>query len=335
MNLLKKIFKWTGIIIGSALILLIILGLSLRLFSSKPIPSGELIDVGGFKLHVKAVGKRNHKPTLVIESGAGAPGEYYYWLGELLKDSIRVIQYDRAGIGYSELSNSPRDPETIAYELHTLLEKSGEKPPYILAGHSYGGHYIRIFKELYPDEVAGLVFLDSPHPDIDKRLKMPQPPSYVNTLYKAVVVLGDLGLLNLYTQMTKRHILWAPGLPDDIMENYRDYTLSGKYVRAYLEEEKGHKKLVELSKRASQFDTIPIRVFSGTNLNEPMLRKMGIDPDFIRTERENMQREMASLSKNGQVIFLDGGHITIFSLKENAELICNEILDFIETLETK
>jgi pimeloyl-ACP methyl ester carboxylesterase len=214
------------------------------------------------------------------------------------------------------------------------LEKSGEKPPYILAGHSYGGHYIRIFKELYPNEVAAMVFLDSPHPDIDKRLKMPQAPSYVNILYKTLAVMGDLGLLNRYTRMAKRHILWAPGLPNNIMENYRDYTLSGKYIRGYLEEEKGYEKLVEISRKASKFDTIPVRVFSGTNLNEPMLRKMGIDPEFIRTERAKMQNEMASVSKNGKTLFLDGGHITIFSLKENAEIICTEILELIRELKS-
>jgi len=69
--------------------------------------------------------------------------EYYHWLSEGLKDSMRVIRYDRTGIGYSEASNTPRTPETIAHELHQLLEEAGESPPYIMAGHSLGGPYIR------------------------------------------------------------------------------------------------------------------------------------------------------------------------------------------------
>lgn len=333
MKTVKKILKWIGISLGSLLLLLLLAGLISRLFTPEPKPPGKLVDVGGFKLHINAVGERNSKPTLVIESGAGAPSEYYYWLGELLKDSIRVVRYDRAGIGYSEASEQPRDPETIAQELHRLLENSGEQPPYILAGHSYGGHYIRIFKQLYPNEVAGMVFLDAPHPDESERLKLPHSPSYLRPLYHVGAVASDLGILNLHGRFAKRPLLWAPGLPSKVIEGYRDYTVNGDYLWGYIKEEKKHKDLVDQSRKISQFDTLPIRVFAGTNLNEPLLRKMGYDPNFLRTERAKMQREMASRSSNGEVFFLKGGHITIFSLRESAEFICDEILKFVNELE--
>ncbi len=326
MRLFTKILKWIGLSIGALLVLIILAGLISRLFTPKPEPPGKLVDIGGFKLHINSVGAKNKKPTLVIESGAGAPSEYYYWLGELLKDSIRVVRYDRAGIGYSERSDGPRDPETIARELHILLEKAGESPPYILAGHSYGGHYIRVFQQRYPDEVVGLVFLDAPHPDARKRFNMPPSPRYLNSLYKAGAVLGDLGVLNLYFQGAKRPLAWAPGLPEAVIERYRDYTYNGKYLWGYLEEEKWHNELVDLSRKASEFDSLPIRVFSGTHLNEPALRRMGLNPKKMKTERVKMQEEMANMSTNGKVFFLDGGHITIFSLKENAAIICEEIL---------
>ncbi len=332
MKTIKKIVKWMGISVGSLLLLLILAGLLSRLFTSQPEPPGELVDVGGFKLHIKAVGQHNSKPTLVIESGAGAPSEYYYWLGELLKDSIRVVRYDRAGIGYSEGSDQPRDPETIAKELHQLLKNSGEEPPYILAGHSYGGHYIRVYKHLFPDEVLGMVFLDAPHADESERLKLPHSPAYLRPLYHLGAVAGDLGILNLHGRLAKRPLLWAPGLPKKVIEGYRDYVVDGGYLRGYIKEERKHKELVDLSRKISQFDTLPIRVFAGTNLNEPLLRKMGYDPDFLRTERAKMQREMASRSSNGEVFFLKGGHITIFSLKESAQFICDEILKFIHQL---
>ncbi|BFP40906.1 hypothetical protein FGF1_17510 [Flavobacteriaceae bacterium GF1] len=332
MKTVKKILKWIGISLGSLLLLLILAGLTSRLLTPESKPPGQLVDIGGFKLHINAVGERNHKPTLVIESGAGAPSEYYYWLGELLKDSIRVIRYDRAGIGYSEFSDRPRNPETIAEELHRLLKNSGEKPPYILAGHSYGGHYIRIFKQMYPNEVVGMVFLDAPHPDESERLNLPHSPSYLRPLYYLGAVAGDLGILNLHGRFAKRPLAWAPGLPKEVIEGYRDYWVDGNYLWGYIKEEKKHKDLVDLSRTISKFDTLPIRVFAGTNLNEPLLRKMGFDPDFLRTERAKMQKEMASRSSNGNVFFLKGGHITIFSLKESAQNICGEILAFISDL---
>ncbi len=332
MKIFKKILKWMGLTLASLVTLIILAGLTSRLIAPKPEPPGKLVDIGDLVLHIHAVGEKNSKPTLVIEAGAGAPSEFYHWLGEGLKDSIRVVRYDRAGIGYSELSETPRNPETTARELHTLLEKAGESPPYILAGHSYGGHYIRVFKELFPQEVAALVFLDSGHPDEAERLELPPTPGFLNTVYRIAAVLGDLGVLNLYFQQTERHILWAPGLPEKVMASYDDYTLNGKYLRGYLKEEKNYDRLLTLSKNAMENDTLPIRVFSGTHLNEKVLRERGFDPEKIRAERAKMQHEMAASSKNGKVVFLDGGHITIFSEKENADIICKEILDFLAEL---
>lgn len=316
---------------GLLLAMVILAGLVFRLFTPVPQPPGELIDVGGFSLHINATGAQNDKPTLLIESGAGAPSEYYYWLGEMLRDSMRVVRYDRAGIGYSDLSDAPRDPETIAGELHTLLEKAGESPPYILAGHSYGGHYIRVFTALYPDEVAGLVFIDAPHPNSSERLNTPPEPKFLKALYKVGAITGDLGVLGLGDRVLGP-ILRAPGLPEEVTNRYLDYTLNGKYLWGYLEEEKWYPELVERSGGINDFGSRPIRVFAGTNLNEKALLKMGLNPEEIRTERRKMQEEIAGLSTNGQAFFLEGGHITIFSLKENAAIICNEILKLIVEL---
>ncbi|MDB4292433.1 alpha/beta hydrolase [Maribacter sp.] len=328
----KKIIKLLGLSIGSVLLLIILAGLCLRLFSAAPRPPGKLVDVGGFKLHVNSTGKRNNKPTLVIEAGSGGNSEYYHWLSEGLKDSMRVVRYDRAGLGYSELSDGSRDPETIAHELHTLLEKTGESPPYILAGHSHGGHYIRVFKQFYPNEVAAMVLIDSGHPDERERLNFPPSPSWLNSVYYAGAVLGDLGVLDLYTTIFGNNIMRAPGVPKEVTNRYQDYFLNGKYLWGYLEEQKWDRSLEEMSKKVMEKDSLPIRVFSGTHLNEKALRKMGLNPEKMRTDRAEMQEEMTARSLNGKVFFLDGGHFTIFTQKENAAIICKEIIQLSEEL---
>ena len=333
LRIILKVLKWIGISIGSLLLLLILAGLCLRLFSSDPKPPGKLVDVGGFKLHINSTGKRNSKPTLVIEAGSGGHSEYYYWLSEGLKDSLRVVRYDRAGIGYSELSNGPRDPETVAHELHTLLEKTGESPPYILAGHSHGGHYIRVFKQRYPNEVAALVLIDSGHPDERERLNLPPSPGWLNSLYYAGAVFGDLGVLDLYMTIFGNNIMRAPGVPKEITDRYLDYFSNGKYLWGYLEEQKWDTALEEMSKKIMEKDSLPIRVFSGTHLNEKALRKIGLNPEKIRIDRAKMQEEMAANSTNGKVIFLDGGHFTIFTQKKNAGIICKEIVQLVGELE--
>ncbi len=334
MKILWKVLAWIGLSIISLGVLIMLVSLVYRFFSPTPQPPGELVDIGGFKLHIHSTGEKNNKPTLVIEAGAGAPGEYYHWLSEGLKDSIRVVRYDRAGIGYSELGSTTSDPETAARELHKLLELAGESPPYIMAGHSYGGHYIRIFTQLYGDEVAAMVFLDSSHPEAGKRLHLPKEPWFVTPMYHIGAALGDLGVLHVYDR-NFGPILWAPGLPKEITHRMKNYTYNGKFIKGYLKRD-GNKKwarrLKKLTLEASDFGSLPINVFSGTHQNDEALIRFGVDPAHFRAERVKMQEEIADLSSDSELFFLDAGHVTIFTIKEHADFICEKILQLLGEL---
>ena len=121
--------------------------------------TGRLIDVGGHQLYLSCVGSGS--PTIVLEPGAGATSSQMGWIAPTVARSTRVCVYDRAGRGRSEPADSPQDGARIATDLHTLLHRAGEPGPYVLAGHSFGGLYVRIFAAHYPDEVAGLVLVDS------------------------------------------------------------------------------------------------------------------------------------------------------------------------------
>ena len=332
MRVILKIFKWILKSIGLLLAIIVLAGLISKIFVPKPIAPGELVDVGDFKLHINSAGEKNNKPTLVIEAGAGAVGEYYHWLSEGLKDSMRVVRYDRAGIGYSEIANSPRHPETVVRELHQLLESAGESPPYIMAGHSYGGHYIRIFTQLYPDEVAAMVFMDSSHPDASERLKLPKDPWFLTPMYKIGAVLGDIGVLHLFDK-TLGPILWAPGLPEEVTDRMTDYTYNGKFLKAYIKgDNKWGKVLGEMASDANDFGSLPIRVFSGTGVNKDALLRRGIDPEHFIDERKKMAQEIAKLSSQGELFLMNCGHITMFTIKENADFINNEIFKLLDVL---
>ena len=121
--------------------------------------TGRLIDVGGHQLYLNCVGSGG--PTVVLEPGAGGTSSQMGWIAPTVARSTRVCVYDRAGRGLSEPASSPQDGARIATDLHTLLHRAGEAGPYVLAGHSFGGLYVRIFAAHYPDEVAGLVLVDS------------------------------------------------------------------------------------------------------------------------------------------------------------------------------
>src|SRR5882762_6724283 len=103
------------------------------------------------------------EPTVVMEAGFGG-GAYAAWheLQPRLKRITRTCSYDRAGYGFSELGNDlPRDIRHDVADLHSLLKNATEQGPYILVGHSDGGHIIGAYSDAYPREVAGLVFLDA------------------------------------------------------------------------------------------------------------------------------------------------------------------------------
>ena len=337
MKIFLKVSKLIGLSILSILLITILVSLAYRYFSPTPKPSGNLIDVGGYKLHINSTGEKNSKPTLVLESGAGAPGEHLHWISENLKDSIRVVRYDRAGIGYSDFGFSDNNVEAAVKDLHKLLELAGESPPYIMAGHSYGGHYIRIFTKLYPEEVAAMVFLDSSNPDAGERLNLPSTPWWFNSMYEIGAVLGDLGVLHLYDKI-KGPILWAPGLPEKITERTKDYSYDGKFIRGYLRRDGNSdwvRDLKELSSAAKDFGSLPIRVFSGTHQRDEALSRLGVDPDKFRKVRVELQQEIADLSTDSELFLMDGGHVTIFTEKTNADFIADKLFELLRDLENK
>ena len=126
-------------------------------------PPGKLIDVGGYRLHLYCTGERG--PTVVLEFGLDGSYLDWYRVQPQVAQFTRVCSYDRAGYGWSDVSTRPRIPSVMSEELHTLLANSGEKPPYILVGHSLGSFDALMYAHRYPNEVAGVVLVDGAHPD--------------------------------------------------------------------------------------------------------------------------------------------------------------------------
>jgi len=123
-----------------------------------PMP-GQLIDVGGRSLHLRCSGSGS--PTVVLEPGAGLMSSTLGWIAPAVARETRVCVYDRAGHGWSEPADSPPDGAQTATDLHTLLERGEVPGPFVLAGHSFGGLYVQSFAAQYPDDVAGLVLVDT------------------------------------------------------------------------------------------------------------------------------------------------------------------------------
>jgi pimeloyl-ACP methyl ester carboxylesterase len=140
-------------------------------------PIGKLIDIGDRKIHLDCRGEGS--PIVVFESGLDTSGSLSWSLiHDAIANSTRACAYDRAGMMWSDMRSITGEQlgKAIAEDLNKTLVLAGEKPPYVLVGHSFGGPYITIFTKYFGSSVAGLVFVDTSHPDqisIFKEFKEP------------------------------------------------------------------------------------------------------------------------------------------------------------------
>ncbi|MEL6134774.1 MAG: alpha/beta hydrolase [Bacteroidota bacterium] len=316
--MMRKIFKLIGLASLSLLGFIILAGLIFLLLTPAPQPpQGKLVDVGGYKLHIVGEGEKGNSPTLVIEGGAGLPTEFTYWLNEGLKDRVRVIRYDRAGIGHSDKCVTPRDPETIARELHRLLEAAGESPPYIMMGHSLGGPYIRVFTELYPDEVRGMFFLDATHPDHVVRYNVMKESDVKFKVFlwsiELQAILSDLGIMSLVDKV------WGTpyrgeGLPEEINDRFKEHLRNGKTFRAFKEEIRYYHTTLKRSGELEDFGDLPIRAVSAVS-EDPTTRQLAAEK-AQNTPKRGTHKEYFELSSNGKHIQIPGDQTQLRSLQK-------------------
>ena len=159
--------KWLGAGLAS------LLGLLLVGYIYEPIaeaadaklypPPGQLVDVGGYRLHINCTGTGS--PTVVIVAGLGDWSTS--WAGSVQPEVAKTTQvctYDRPGLGWSDANSLPSDAAQFAKELHTLLQNANIPGPYVMVGHSLGGLIVRVFAHDYASEVGGVVLIESMNP---------------------------------------------------------------------------------------------------------------------------------------------------------------------------
>lgn len=140
--------------------------------STQPVPGFRSVDIGGRSLRYQCFGTGS--PTVIVEPGGGTSLETVFswnrpigWaiiVPEIAKTTT-ICAYDRAGLGRSDKAPLPRTSLDVAKDLHVLVERARLRPPFVIAGHSFGGMNARMFAHLHPEAIAGLVLIDSSHPD--------------------------------------------------------------------------------------------------------------------------------------------------------------------------
>jgi pimeloyl-ACP methyl ester carboxylesterase len=142
-------------------------------------PVDRTITAGGVRLHIVCAGSRQAgRPLIVLEAGAGNSATTWRDVFGPLATVSRVCAYDRQNLGSSQRVDTQPTGVGHTESLHALLAAADEPPPYVIAGHSYGGMIARLFAMRYPREVAGIVLVDSSHEDQIARFSvLADPPA--------------------------------------------------------------------------------------------------------------------------------------------------------------
>jgi len=254
-------------------------------------PPGQLVDIGGYRLHLHAQGPVGSFPTVILEGGAGLGSVSWGWVQPRIAQTTRVVAYDRAGIGWSDPGPAPRDGEHIATELHAALAVAGINPPYVLVGHSFGGLYVRIFADRYPDEVAGMVLVDSTHPD--QTLRSPHEGQAIATTERTMRVFDGLARVGVL-RLANPAALFMNGLPPLQDAQLRAYAADGFARAAQAEMSVIQERTFPQARRARPLGAKPLIVLSAG-------QTLAQDPVFV-----DLHRELAALSTNGVHRVVDG-----------------------------
>jgi len=142
-----------------------------------PVP-GKILEVAGHRMHLNCAG--SGLPTVVVEAGVGDISTDWVFVQNAVSKFTRICTYDRAGYAWSEPGPLPATYRQMNLELHELLATAKERKPFILVGHSFGGPLVRSYTKIYPNEVAGLLLVDTIHED-----------QRIPVMGKAVLLRGD------------------------------------------------------------------------------------------------------------------------------------------------
>jgi pimeloyl-ACP methyl ester carboxylesterase len=198
---------------------------------ANPSLAGRLIDVGGYRLHLQCTGSGS--PTVVLQPGAGEMSSNMGWIAPRVARDTRVCVYDRAGRGWSDSANNAQDATQIATDLHTLLHRGHVPGPYVLAGHSFGGLYVLTFTANYPDEVAGMVLIDSTAPAAKPVTTTPDDRGSYDVMSRVSALasgLARLGVTRVYS-----HVAFN-SLPPKARDEVRASLTTASNLRSFIDE---------------------------------------------------------------------------------------------------
>jgi pimeloyl-ACP methyl ester carboxylesterase len=284
-------------------------------------PPGQLVDVGGHKLHLFCQGEsKPGEPTVVLEGGAFSASPAWSWIQPELAKRFRACAYDRAGLAWSEPGTAPPDAEHVAKELHTLLERAGVKGPYVLAGHSLGGMYARVFAARYPDEVTAVVLIDAGHPDQMERFpeEARKQAARAEKAMDLLPVMARLGIFRITGMMASQ----AKGLPARAAEESAALLSSPAHMDVAVRERLAWPEIAAQTRAAGSLGDKPLLVLTAGK----------VEPAVIAPVWKELSLELAALSTRSTFKVVESAsHISLLTDAGHAKQVTDAILDRIDS----
>ena len=276
--------------------------------------SGQLVDVGPYRLHLECTG--TGAPTVILEAGGGASAATFGSIAPVVARHTTVCVYDRAGKGWSDAAPTAPDGAQIATDLHTLLERAEVPGPYVLAGHSFGGLYVMRYAAQYPDEVAGMVLIDSTAPNTNR---VPPTTDGSDSFLKHVSA-----LLSSTARIGLGRLL-AGAVPSDLPQPYRDEAqasaATAKEMAGFIDEYAVAGRSASEAGELTSLDGKPLIVLTAEQGNAP-----GWMPH---------QDAMAGLSTNSLHDVVPGAtHQSLVDNPTHAAVVSQAIVDVLEAVRT-
>ncbi len=286
-------------------------------------PIGTMVDIGTHKMHVILSGNKTTEmqPTVILDAGLGGSAIDWIRVQPEIAKFARVVSYDRSGYGWSEGSSVPRTSANIVKELHNLLQEAHIDGPYILVGHSFGGINVQLYAKTYPDEVAGIVLVDSSHENEEQDMPQKMLDSFPSMSKMAWIVksfLAPLGALRLIQQqfyMAKaKEAYAAQGYPVEMVEmNLAGKCTTQSFQTLYEEYKNLQISLNQLKQSMPCFGNTPLIVLGASKsiMSEQIKTVHDEESSTLYVQMRNRHlADMASRSTNSTLIIAEkSGHL--------------------------
>jgi pimeloyl-ACP methyl ester carboxylesterase len=286
---------------------------------------GKIYSVEGLPVHMYCTGSGS--PAVILNSGLGDDFTAWAKVQPELSKITQVCSFDRSGLGWSDEQSPDHDANTLADQLHALLKVAGIAKPFILMGHSIAGVYDRAYATRYPDDLAGLIFVDAATPGQRQRFDAifgpPDPPHY--TLRKWANFLGISRAKGACSKV-------PPGLEFERGFIYANHCKTS-VMDGISAEEKAIDRSSDETLHSGPFGALPILIFSEDPENMARLASDTHTPAQMKQGAalwNSMQEDLKRLSSNSRRIIAKGSSHLV--QVDRADLVNREVSVFIEQI---